>query len=183
MILTLLSDVLIHCSNRPFVNKINFHNKIPKSLLEGRRKLQHRKSFVKFLAINNINFTLPRLLAKGSSETLQQGCFPAMPVNIQTAKYNVEAHIMKLWHRKWKSQTLAHSKYFLEGPDPDLGKLLCSFDRSRMRLFTQSITGHSNIVGKQRVYYGIEDSNECQLCLEDDESILHWLQDCPALQY
>ena len=39
------------------------------------------------------------------------------------------------------------------------------------------------MVGGQKVHYGISETAECQLCLEDDESVIHWITDCPALGY
>ena len=117
------------------------------------------------------------------AETRTHTCFPHFPISQKNRKFQIERTFQCLWHRKWKNQTLKHSKFFIHGPDIEFKNFIKKLNRKSMRTITQAISGHSNMVGSHKIYYNISLTAECTLCLENEESVIHWATDCPALEY
>ena len=58
-------------------------------------------------------------------------------------------------------------------------KQIRGLSRSKMRIATQMLTGHS-ILQYHLWKMKFEDDPTCEQCLEDEETVEHFLRDCPA---
>jgi hypothetical protein len=53
--------------------------------------------------------------------------------------------------------------------------------KANSKLIVEAVTGHNNL-RFMAAKCGASDSNECRLCMENEETFLHFLTDCPALE-
>ena len=178
-----VTNSTIYISSEILVTRILFHNKITKLEKETRDKLRMQNCTLRWDPSRKKEYNIATRLAKKGAETRTHTCFPHFPISQKNRKFQIERTFQCLWHRKWKNQTLKHSKFFIHGPDIEFKNFIKKLNRKSMRTFTQAISGHSNMVGSHKIYYNISDTAECTLCLENEESVIHWATDCPALEY
>ena len=75
---------------------------------------------------------------------------------------------------------MRQAKERIIGPNARLTKVLLSYSRKDLRIIVGLLTGHYHL--NQHLYrIGVADNPECRWCLEEDETVCHFLGECLAL--
>ena len=87
----------------------------------------------------------------------------------------------KLWQQYWLSRPdCRQTKLWM----PEISKKhsfeLLRLTRKQLSVMVQLITGH-NFMKRHEALVNSNDDSECRLCLEDDETSIHVIAECPAL--
>jgi hypothetical protein len=94
-------------------------------------------------------------------------------------KAKVAEYVLRNWRRRWEEANPKGRK-FLDRPSLDRSKRVAALTHAQTTLLTQVITGHGPF--KAHMWHWNQDRDpECDLCLEDDETSIHWWTECPAL--
>lgn len=96
-------------------------------------------------------------------------------------KLKYKSAFFKKWQEYWTNRPdCRQTKLWL----PNLSKRhsfdLLQSSRKKLSIMVQLITGH-NFLKRHESLVNKDDSNECRLCLEDEETSFHIVAECPAL--
>jgi len=118
-------------------------------------------------------------LARRAAKSVLTGtAAPAMMAR-EEAKLELDRWVDKGWQKRWDNDT-GKCRHFLPNVDPKRDKEVLGFNKSNISLLAQMTTGHGLFAAHLGHWKNIE--TECKLCMEDDETSLHWWNDCPALE-
>ena len=97
-------------------------------------------------------------------------------------KNSIGDYCTRKWMEQWeKGKTCRQTKAFLPKPDRRKSKKIGSYGKARIRELIEAITGHNNLNYLQ-AKIDTEIDPTCSLCLEGEETILHMINSCPALE-
>ena len=120
-------------------------------------------------------------LARLGSCMKVQTVAPEVPVPASTVKQEIKDHFRAEWQRRWNDDdSCRQTKSFIPYVNRKKTKKLVRKSRRELNLITQVCTGHALVahhVGKW--VEGVED--ECEMCLEAEETTAHLFFECPAL--
>ena len=121
-------------------------------------------------------------LARQASGMSCDSVSPELPVPVATIAQRLKAHFLAEWQKRWNGETRYRTtrKFYPKVSDGKLKKL-AQWERQNLNLLFQAGTGHALVahhIGKW--VEGIED--ECELCLEGQESTEHIFFECQALE-
>ena len=85
------------------------------------------------------------------------------------------------WNKSWWDRKKLMSHDFIQAVDRSAAMIFRRFPKELQRMTIQLITGHSVLNGHMHKI-GLADEPICRLCLEEDETPLHILHDCPAVE-
>lgn len=122
------------------------------------------------------------LARKGSSLELI-GPEPALGISkscvISRLSSNISIHHWKRWV---DSSTCRQTKEFSMNLDKKRQHYLLSLNKSSIKIITALITGHCGL-NYHLSKIGIAANSICDACLEDDETAIHFLCECPAFAW
>ena len=120
-------------------------------------------------------------LARLGSCMKVQTVAPEVPVPVSTVKQEIKDHFRAEWQTRWKNDELCRqTKSFIPYVNRKKTKKIINRSRRDLNLITQACTGHALVahhVGKW--VEGVED--ECEMCMEAEETTAHLFFECPAL--
>jgi ribonuclease HI len=127
---------------------------------------------------NNTGNELADYLAKTGTEQPQRGIEPEVTVSYIKGEINNRYH--KEWCQQWKnSEGMRQTKMMAISPG-DIKKLQY-YPRKELNLILQIMTGHC-LLRKHMAQWTPDVSPTCQRCNESEETPLHLLYECPALE-
>ena len=106
---------------------------------------------------------------------------PELPVPTTEVKRGIKDHYQAEWQKLWDSEvSCRQTKIFVPKVNGRKIKKLAKYNRKDLNLLVQACTGHALVAHHVNQWVaGLAD--ECQMCLEDEESTAHLFFDCPAL--
>ena len=97
-------------------------------------------------------------------------------------KTEIDNAIRKERKRKWQSAPhYKHTKHFYSGPDKNKAKKILNISRSHLTRLISIITGF-NCLSYIQFKANPEINPLCRLCGEENETLWHFVTDCPRLQ-
>ncbi|XP_057332064.1 uncharacterized protein LOC130671935 [Microplitis mediator] len=87
----------------------------------------------------------------------------------------------RFWDLWLEAGGMQHTRALVEGPSKSLGTSLVELDRSKPRIIVGLVTGHW-FTGRHLKLIGITDDSVCPRCNSEDETPLHLLSECRALE-
>lgn len=90
----------------------------------------------------------------------------------------VVARFADLWRR---SGGMGHSRALFEGPSRSLGSFLLGLDRQQLKAVVGLVTGHWH-TGRHLKRLGLVEDPQCWRCKEEEETPLHVITRCGALE-
>ena len=106
---------------------------------------------------------------------------PHIVPDYNTAVSILKAATIKEWQKDWNNtRNCEHSRKFIPGPDKAATKLIKALPFNKQRIIIQCLTGHTTLNYHQHKI-GQAEEPLCRLCLEDDETPDHIINDCPAV--
>ena len=93
----------------------------------------------------------------------------------------IKDHYQAEWQKLWDSEeSCRQTKIFVPKVNGRKIKKLAKYNRKDLNLLVQACTGHALVAHHVNQWVaGLAD--ECQMCLEDEESTAHLFFECPAL--
>ncbi len=89
--------------------------------------------------------------------------------------------LIQKWTEAWqRDKACRQTKQWFPEVTQDHVKEITNLDRKTVSAVVQIITGH-NYLGRHNVVVGDTDDDECRFCMEDEETSLHIVAECPAL--
>ena len=120
-------------------------------------------------------------LAKKGSMMRTYGPQPHIVPDYNTAVSILKAATIAEWQKDWNNtKGCEHSRKFIPGPDKAATNLLRALPFNKQRIIIQCLTGHTTLNYHQHKI-GQAEEPLCRLCLEDDETPDHIINDCPAV--
>ena len=107
--------------------------------------------------------------------------------NYATQKQVNRSRLLDLWRAAWNDKKdCRQSKFFLDGPDSHIWKLLQTQSAATVSQTVRFATGHTFMRrhnGLVKKGYKVLETHEvnCSLCEEEEETPIHLLQECPCL--
>jgi ribonuclease HI len=96
-------------------------------------------------------------------------------------KSRLKARFEELWKGVWNRRTdCRQTKQWLTTPSKKTSYSLLKLGRRQFSKMVQLITGH-NFMNRHQAVLGLTDDPICRLCLEEEETSLHVVAECPAL--
>ena len=123
---------------------------------------------------------LADLLARKGAELTVATVAPELPVPFSAVKQEIKSHFEKKWQRLWDSrEDCRQSRIFF--PKVNRGKLkkLCRKSKNSLNILIQAGTGHALV--NHHTHQWVDGDDECELCLEGEETTEHLYFECPAL--
>ena len=122
-------------------------------------------------------------LAKRGSQMEILGPEPSVPIQSSQLKKIVEEWCRTEHQKEWSKRTdCRQTKMLLPDVKHNMGKSLLNMPINQSRIATQILTGHANL--RRHLYLmGMEDSPICEKCEEEEETVLHFLANCPRYSY
>ena len=131
------------------------------------------------------------LLARKGRDTPYTGPLPALYAPRGEVKEKIKNYCRRVWEREWGRQTkYLHSRQVL--PRPNLKEIIIQgsisrsdqlrLNKTQLRNLIEAITGHC-LLNKHLSHWKEIKSTKCRLCEEDDETYLHLINECPAMEY
>ena len=97
-------------------------------------------------------------------------------------KSKIKDHINEMWQTRWDGSAMSkHTREILPKVDHRRLKVCRKLSNKDLTLLSQTVTGHGLFKAHLKHWNDLE--TECELCLEDEETAVHWWRDCPALEY
>lgn len=119
------------------------------------------------------------LARKGSNERLL-GPEPSFGLSAATVKYRISAWVDSQHKHRWCfTAGSRHTKVFLPNIDKETTRTLLSQPRKDCRILVGILTGHFAF-GNHLCRLGLSMDSLCPACLEDEDTALHYLCNCPA---
>ncbi|XP_057333529.1 uncharacterized protein LOC130672801 [Microplitis mediator] len=87
----------------------------------------------------------------------------------------------RFWDLWLEAGGMRHTRALVQGPSKSLGASLVELDRSKLRIIVGLVTGHW-FTGRHLKLMGITDDSICPRCNLEDETPLHLLSQCRALE-
>ena len=121
-------------------------------------------------------------LAKLGAEQEDEGFEPRLPVSMCTIKTAIKSWGKKQQSDRWKAaQDYRQTREILPDINHSWSRYLLRNDRNDIRILTQLVTGHANLL-YHRYIMKMEESPICNRCGEgDSQSARHILTVCPGL--
>ena len=106
---------------------------------------------------------------------------PEAPVPVSTVRQEIEDHFRAEWQTRWnETTTCRQTKIFFPSVNRRKIKKLKNCNRRELNLLTQACTGHALVAHHVRQWVE-ELEDECEMCLEAEETTAHLFFECPAL--
>ena len=119
-------------------------------------------------------------LAKERTE-LQQVCSDAPKIPESMVKMRFRQKFDQKWQESWMARgDCRQTKQWFPGLNKRRSFEILNLGRKTLSWVVQLITGH-NFMRRHESLVLENDENECRLCLEDEETTLHIMAECPAL--
>ena len=118
-------------------------------------------------------------LAKQAAQA--QGPEPKLPAPEAQRRRDIRTGMEREWATRWASHAdCRQSQANWTVPDRTMSKALIMLPKEQISKIIQMFSGHDFFNYHRHITGEVEDP-ECRLCLEDDESSLHLLHECPSL--
>ena len=121
------------------------------------------------------------MLAKKGAETENNLITPDILCDYNQATAKLKRRMLDEWNKSWRDRKRLMSHDFIQAVDRAAAMVFRRFPKELQRMTIQLITGHSVLNGHMH-RIGLADEPICRLCLEEDETPLHILHDCPAVE-
>lgn len=119
-------------------------------------------------------------LAKQGVEKIVHAAEPIIPVSEAEIKQNIKNWATRQHSTYWhKLPYCRQTKMMIPSPDPKIWKKIQKFTRRNIMIITQMLTGHCTLQ-RHLAIMNIEQDPMCEQCLEEEETVEHFLCDCPA---
>ena len=106
-----------------------------------------------------------------------------IPISEATVKEEIKKWMIAIhqedWTNPYKQDHCRQTKMMLPEVNSKLWNQLKKYPRSKMNLITQIYTGHSKLK-KHLFRMKLAEDPICEQCLEEEESVEHFLCECPA---
>ena len=182
-LLNKLTEIIIVSDSMNALRQISSDTKISglaKTCRDMLKTLNFTLAWVSSKTRNHWN-VLAELFAKQGQTIITEICEPYYPLGrMEEANLN-KKYIRGLWEAHWRSKDLRQSKLFIDKPTVYIHHYIRVRSKSFVRKVTQILTGHSFKLNYHRYVLGLTDDPDCTLCLEDDESGFHLMNECPAM--
>ena len=122
-------------------------------------------------------------LAKTGAMAMFQGTIriPSLPTSPALIRLECKKLLLAKWTERWQARSdCRQTKQWFPTPNPLVAKQLMRLTRRSFSTIVQIITGH-NYMNRHNAVVGDTDDPLCRLCMEDEESTLHIVAECPAL--
>ena len=120
-------------------------------------------------------------LAKSAALTKCPGPEPFLPRPADYIKKLITRLSLREWQERWSAATeYRQSKELCPVVSTEKLHQVTKLGKNNLNLLIQGITGHALVANHLRKWHRMEDT--CGLCLENEESMMHILKECPALE-
>lgn len=122
-------------------------------------------------------------LAKLGAMGMHQGTvrIPSLPTSPASIRLECKKLLLAKWTQKWQSRPdCRQTKQWFPAPDPLVSQQIMRLNRRSLSTLVQIITGH-NFMNRHNAVIGDTEDPTCRLCMEDEETTLHIVAECPAL--
>jgi ribonuclease HI len=119
-------------------------------------------------------------LARQGSSTTRSGTPRAVKWSYSLLKHRTSEWLRKQHQRCWTSrEDCRQTKMFVQGPSKNRTSYLLSLKKSELRTLIGVVTGHCPLNNHMKTMR-LANSPTCNRCLEEDETVEHFLCRCPA---
>ena len=157
-----------------------------KQVLEGKTLLNQlaRNNTVQMFWIpghsNHLGNEVADRLAKLAVKTTTFGPEPIKPVSDTAIKAGIRTWSQKQHQQTWSnSRNCRQTRMMLPNITSKTWAQINKLSRTNLKRITQMLTGHSTL-RRHLFLMKMEDDPTCQNCLEDEETVEHYLAECPA---
>lgn len=120
------------------------------------------------------------LLARTAVSMTRNGEPRAIKWSYHLLKNRIGKRLTARHKQCWESrEDCRQAKMFAAGPSSDRTRFLLSLKRHDIRTITGILTGHCPLMRHMKIIKASE-SSTCPCCLEEDETVEHYLCSCPA---
>ena len=119
------------------------------------------------------------VLAKAGAASNDPEIFTPIEKPVSAFKQELRTKIYETWTKEWTQDNEAHhAKGFYCGPDARKAKYVYKLARLELGRFARIVTGHNNLnYFQSRI--GLSRESRCRWCLRGNETILHFINECP----
>ena len=119
-------------------------------------------------------------LAKRGASLQVAGPEPIIPVSEAMIRMELKICSKKVHQEKWRKRPdCRQTKMMIPTVYNNVWKQIRGLSRQKMKIATQMLTGHSTL--QYHLWkMTLEDSALCEQCLEEEETVEHFLTECPA---
>ena len=119
-------------------------------------------------------------LAKQGVEKLVHAAEPILPVSEAEIKQNIKNWATLSHQTNWRNLPYCRqTKMMIPSPDPKIWKKIQKYSRRNIMIITQMLTGHCTLQ-RHLTIMKIEEDPTCEQCCEDEETVEHFLCECPV---
>ena len=98
-------------------------------------------------------------------------------------KFEIQAYFLRKWANAWASYSEARqTKIWFPKPNSKKSSVLLRLERNNLSRLGQFLTGHNKLKRHKDIQDGIIEPDSCRLCRQDEESSIHVIAECPAMQ-
>ena len=119
-------------------------------------------------------------LAKLGVQRVVNGPEPIIPISEAKIKDDIKTWRTEKHQKYWSDMTKCRqTRMILPEINNNAWKQIQNLSRRKIKIITQMLTGHATL-NKHLFNMKIEDDPTCPKCLMSDETVEHYLADCPA---